>query len=48
MLLEKNKSAILKEFKLDVYDANPSKIFSCALNTLLIKNKDFKFINKSI
>lgn len=48
MVLEKKKSKILQEFGLDKFEDNPSKIFTCAMQTFMKENPDFDNVFKAI
>lgn len=48
MVLEQKKSKILVKYGLDKFESNPSKIFTCAMQTFMKQNKDFDNIFKVI
>lgn len=48
MVLEKKKQDILKKQGLDAFEHNPSKIFTCAMQTFMKQNKEFDNVFKVI
>ena len=48
MILEKKKTVILKDAGLDKFEQNPSKIFTCAMQTYMKKSGDFDNVFKVI
>lgn len=48
MVLEKKKTMILNDHKLDQYDVNPSKIFTCAMQKYMKASPEFDDIFKKV